>query len=464
MGRAATESIAFATAHPLALVLLSLALLWLLVLAFAALRRAPSLAPLEALAADADLLVLHASQTGNARELAIEAGERLRRAGRAVHVRSLGAVTAAELRAQRHVLVVAATTGDGDAPDEAQAFVRDVMRARALPRGSLGPLRFGLLALGDSRYADFCGFARGLDHWLAGRGARPLFERIEVDGWEHDGVARWHAALGRLAGDTDAPALVDAPESASQPWRLVARRVLNPGSLGEPMLLVELAPADGAPLPPWAAGDLARLLVPGQYRPRDYSIASLPADGRVHLVVRRVTRRNGTPGAASGWLADAPLGAEAPLQLVAHPSFRLGDNARRPLVLIASGSGIAGPRAHLRARAHEAGLRHWLIFGERQRAHDFLLREEIEDWQARGVLQRVDLAFSRDAPQRVHVQQLLRESAATLREWVADGAAIYVCGSRAGMGEGVHDALIEVLGAAALQALAAQGRYRRDVY
>ncbi|HEX7639702.1 MAG TPA: hypothetical protein VF457_14995, partial [Burkholderiaceae bacterium] len=88
----------------------------------------------------------------------------------------------------------------------------------------------------------------------------------------------------------------------------------------------------------------------------------------------------------------------------------------------------------------------------------------IEAWQAQGVLERLDLAFSRDQTDRPYVQQRLREAAGTLREWVADGAAIYVCGGRAGMGEGVHDALIEVLGAAAMQALAREGRYRRDVY
>ena len=121
-------------------------------------------------------------------------------------------------------------------------------------------------------------------------------------------------------------------------------------------------------------------------------------------------------------------------------------------------------RGHLRARAGRPGLRHWLVFGERRRAPDFPYRAEIEAWQAQGVLERLDLAFSRDQTDRPYVQQRLREAAGTLREWVADGAAIYVCGGRAGMGEGVHDALIEVLGAAAMQALAREGRYRRDVY
>ena len=51
-----------------------------------------------------------------------------------------------------------------------------------------------------------------------------------------------------------------------------------------------------------------------------------------------------------------------------------------------------------------------------------------------------------------------------LREWVASGAVIYVCGSLDGMAAGVDAALSEVLGTAGLDDLIAEGRYRRDVY
>jgi sulfite reductase (NADPH) flavoprotein alpha-component len=51
-----------------------------------------------------------------------------------------------------------------------------------------------------------------------------------------------------------------------------------------------------------------------------------------------------------------------------------------------------------------------------------------------------------------------------LRRWVGDGAAIYVCGSLQGMAGGVHNALIELLGADVVARLMEDGRYRRDVY
>jgi sulfite reductase (NADPH) flavoprotein alpha-component len=148
----------------------------------------------------------------------------------------------------------------------------------------------------------------------------------------------------------------------------------------------------------------------------------------------------------------------------AHERFRLGANAARPLVAIGNGSGLAGLRGLLKARIAAGGNDNWLLFGERNEIHDFLLRDELLAWRDDGRLARLDLAFSRDQAERRYVQDVLREQAGRLREWVERGAAIYVCGSLQGMAGGVHEALQAILGAQALDALAAEGRYRRDVY
>ena len=80
------------------------------------------------------------------------------------------------------------------------------------------------------------------------------------------------------------------------------------------------------------------------------------------------------------------------------------------------------------------------------------------------LVERDDLAISRYDDRRRYVQHVLRDAADTLRTWVDDGAAIYVCGSLQGMAPGVHAALVEVLGEARMEALATARRYRRDVY
>jgi sulfite reductase (NADPH) flavoprotein alpha-component len=156
-------------------------------------------------------------------------------------------------------------------------------------------------------------------------------------------------------------------------------------------------------------------------------------------------------------------GASAPLRLRRNPGFQLGDD-ERPLLLIGNGTGLASLRSLLRERVRRGQARNWLLFGERTAEHDFLCRDELLAWQAEGYLQRLDLAFSRDQAEKIYVQDRLREAGDELRAWLADGAAIYVCGSLQGMGEEVDAVLRELLGEAELAELQDSGRYRRDLY
>ena len=106
----------------------------------------------------------------------------------------------------------------------------------------------------------------------------------------------------------------------------------------------------------------------------------------------------------------------------------------------------------------------WLLFGERSPQHDALYGDQLQSWLEQGQLARLDQAWSRHATQPQYVQDLLRNQADEVRRWVAQGAAIYVCGSLQGMGQGVHQALQAILGEAQVDAMLASGRYRRDVY
>jgi len=403
-------------------------------------------------------IVAHASQTGNGAELAEQTAATLRLAGIGVRLCEIGALTRETLQRTERILFITSTYGEGDPPDAAAAFADRLMTLQLpLPR-----LHYGVLALGDRSYAHFCGFGRALDGWLAAQGAQPLFDRIDVDRSAASAIGLWRQQLSHLAGTSDAP---DWGAPAFAPWRLAARHLVNPGSAGAPVYHVELVPENG-PLPAWQSGDLVQVAAPGDAaHPREYSIASIPADGRVHLLVRLHRHADGSLGVASGWLCEgADVGATVALRLRQHRRFRLEENFARPLVLIGNGSGIAGLRGHLRARAAVGQGRNWLLFGERNAAHDLHYGAELHALRDAGMLERLDLAFSRDQPERLYVQDVLRRQASALAEWMRQDAAIYVCGSLDGMAGGVDKALRDILGAEQVDALATQGRYRRDVY
>ncbi len=407
---------------------------------------------------DADWLVVHASQTGSAETLAGLTAATLRTGGLSARAVCMSDLPAGALAQAGRVLFIASTYGEGDAPDTGARFAGETMGASP----DLSQLHYAVLALGDSSYANFCGFGRALDGWLAARGATPLFDRIDVDRGNASALAEWQHHIGRLAGTSDAP---DWEAPAYGDWRILERVLANPGSAGAPLYRIALGPVDGA-LPAWQAGDLAQVSAPGDpEHPREYSIASVPAEGRLELMVRLQRREDGSLGAASGWLCERARPHDVVrLRVRAHARFRLNGNAARPLIAIGNGSGLAGLRALIKSRIDAGHGDNWLLFGERNAAHDFLCRDELQGWLAVGQLAQLDLAFSRDQATPRYVQHLVREHAQELRSWVMEGAAIYVCGSLQGMAGGVHEALLDVLGSEVLDALTAEGRYRRDVY
>ncbi|CAN5896567.1 sulfite reductase subunit alpha [soil metagenome] len=443
-------------------------------------RHAETRRAAQALAGDGSTepaLVLFASQTGQAESIAWETARWLHDAGTPTRVLPLDEVDAITLESATRAFFIASTYGEGDAPDGAAVFAEKVMSLSL----KLPALRYAVLALGDRGYDNFCGFGRDIDKWLTRTGASPMVARIDVNNGDPAALAQWRAHWRTKVADRDNAVTAGGPTESGTaqieadlfaPWKLVGRVQLNVGSAGAPIYQLAFEPPLGVAAD-WHSGDLVQIQLAGDAgRLRDYSIASIAADSQLELLVRQEQHADGSLGAASGLLTSTlSIGATVAMRLRPHARFRLEGNAGRPLILIGNGTGLAGLRSHVRARASFAvaqaapmATETWLIFGERNAAHDFLCQAEIEAWQRNGHLQRLDMVFSRDQPERLYVQHRLLRHADELTKWVQRGAAIYVCGSLKGMASGVDSALRQILGAAELNALSREGRYRRDVY
>ncbi|MBC3869571.1 sulfite reductase subunit alpha [Undibacterium oligocarboniphilum] len=411
------------------------------------------------------VLIAYASQTGYAQQLAHLTAASLQQAGLTVALRTLNQLSAEALTQYCKILFVVSTTGEGDAPDQASLFCR-----RILPQQQdLSHLHYAVLALGDRHYSRYCAFGHQLRQWLAHQQAQALFDLVEVDNGDEAALRHWQHHLNHISGDTG---LADWSTPAYGAWILRDRHLLNPGSAGQPVFHLQLIPPAGSN---WQAGDIAEIgpgELPGsgvtsavQTLPsREYSIASLPSDGGLELAVRQMRHPDGRLGTGSGWLTEQVQPGQAiALRVRSNPSFHT-PLSPDPLLLIGNGTGIAGLRAHLKARAAAGLADNWLVFGERQRAHDYFFQTEVEHWLRQGTLSRLDLCFSRDQTQRRYVQHALLEQTAEVKRWAERGATILVCGSLHGMAAGVHAALLSILGETLLDTLTQTGRYRRDVY
>jgi sulfite reductase (NADPH) flavoprotein alpha-component len=118
--------------------------------------------------------------------------------------------------------------------------------------------------------------------------------------------------------------------------------------------------------------------------------------------------------------------------------------------------------------------RNWLFFGDRTLRSDSLYQTEWLDWRKRGVLHRLDVAFSRDRSEKVYVQHRIRERGREIYAWLREGAHLYVCGDAQHMAPDVEAALLEVVRAHGrldaeqasefLLELQRARRYQKDVY
>ncbi len=394
-----------------------------------------------------DYLVLYASQTGQAEDIARDSVASLQAGGRDAQALSTDKVTVVQLQAAKRILCVVSTTGEGDAPDEALRFEKTLMRETPDLTGRM----VGVLALGDRKYDQFCAFGHRVFNWLVSCGAEAEASVIEVDDLDPAALKKWHDLLARLGGqETD-------HADTGLPWRLDSRMRLNP--LGDnPLYHLSFT----GQTTDWQAGDLVEIITPHGHK-RDYSIASLPEEGRLDLFVREVRKGNGERGDGSGLLIEGiQVKDSLPLRVKSHKGFHMpeGDG---PLLLIGAGSGLAGLRAHiLQAKAQKRPV--WLIYGERHPQRDSTLSSQMKDWHDDGRLARLDLVFSRpDDGAGQYVQAVVTSRMADIPAWLGDTGAILCCGGR-DMGLAVEHALAAALGQVWVDDAKVSGRYRRDLY
>ena len=521
------------------------------------------------------LTILFATESGNSETLAHRIGKQARKAGFKPAIVDFATFAIDRLPAAQNILVVAATWGEGEPPARAASSYAALMDDAA-PR--IDGVRFGVLALGDTSYAEFCAIGRRIDERLEALGGTRVVDRVDCDldfeapaaAWITQALARLqppgaaeprvqtqglepgddmaplqdtlgeiiahvnlnssrsdketiHLALGFDAGapayepgdsldlyPENDPALVDqilaatglSTDDALRQTLLTERDIttLSPVTIDrlitasghkglrqlvaeggvrqwiEGRQMIDLLEAYPVSLAAPQLIELTRKLPP-----RAYSIASSRKEvgDEAHLLVaavRYASHGRARTGVASVHVADRlRMGATVKTRLKSNRHFRLPADLATDIIMIGPGTGVAPFRAFIQERrAIGATGRSWLFFGDRHFTHDFLYQLEWQEALEDGSLTRIDVAFSRDQPEKVYVQDRIREQRRALVEWIEGGATLYVCGDANAMAKDVRRAIVHAfadvltLSPAAAENHVAQleraARYQQDVY
>ncbi|MFA6059836.1 MAG: flavodoxin domain-containing protein [Taibaiella sp.] len=213
--------------------------------------------------------------------------------------------------------------------------------------------------------------------------------------------------------------------------------------------------------------------------PRLYSVSSSPAahNDELHITVSRnkfLQQEEIRYGLCSNYLSQFIPGEEIEFYVHSNRMFRLPE-PDKDIIMIGPGTGIAPFRAYLADReATGATGRNWLFFGEQHFVSDFLYQTEIQSWQETGLLNKVNVAFSRDQEEKIYVQHKMLQHGEDLYNWLEEGASVYICGSKYPMSIDVETALLQIIreqgqkteaeAEAYLEQLKSGERYHTDVY
>lgn len=508
------------------------------------------------------------TETGNAKKLATQLAGIAKKKGVNVKLAGLDQYRFTDLAKEEFLFVVISTQGEGEPPLLAKKFY-DYIHENQI---DLKKLKFGVLALGDSSYAQFCKTGEDVDARFEALGAHRLLPLHKCDVDYEDDALRWLdnvlAALQTSATPAFQPVVAAPAKPASKKYyngKVITNINLNDRGSKKKTYHIEIAtneaiayePGDALGIVPpnkhamidkiiALAGIDAQLEVQSQkvkatvedllkqhlnvcyllkstikqyaeltkqkipetrmslydlmrlypvkdakefeavlkiltpQSPRLYSISSSPnahGETEVHITVSKnqFTAEDGERyGLCSEFLSDLDEGHEIEFFIQKAKHFKLPAEDK-DIIMIGPGTGIAPFRSFLAERdATGAGGKNWLFFGEQHFVTDFLYQTEIQNFLQTGVLQNLDLAFSRDTDKKIYVQNRMEENGEQLYNWLNNGAHLYVCGTKDPMSKDVEAVLVQVFkkygnktdeeAVAFLGQLDDEGRYAKDVY
>lgn len=187
---------------------------------------------------------------------------------------------------------------------------------------------------------------------------------------------------------------------------------------------------------------------------RSYSIASSPLQKNCLDITFFITiKDDGEKGICTGYLEDLIQKNSkdnlVPFYFRQPKNFTIPEDIKVPIILIATGTGISPFRGFLQHRfleGHQTNGEIWLFYGCRYQNKDYLFKEEIDEYIKKGIISKINLAFSREGEEKNYVQKEIGRNAEEFINWIQEKEAlVYVCGDPKTTLPDVKTAIVDIL-------------------
>lgn len=356
----------------------------------------------------ADFIILVGSETGNTYRFASLFFNALLANGKTVFITQLNKYTS--YKNAKHIIVMTATYGEGEAPSNAKNF-ESLLQSTA----HQNTIQYSVVGFGSLLYPDYCKYAVEVDKLLSTstnfEAVMPVFK---INNQSFTAFENWSKQWSEL---TEIPISIEKPKANINLKKLNSFSVIERSDLNEDAtFLIRLQPTKKQK---FQSGDLLSFYPEDDLVERQYSIGKV--DGNIVLSVKKHEL-----GICSTYLSQLSENDIVKAKLKRNHEFHLPSYSKE-IIMIANGTGIA-PFLGMIHENEDAKKLH-LFWGTRTKSSVNVYKEILDVGLASNQLTSLHIAYSQETTTKQYVQDVIEQEQNFIADVLQNEGVIMICGS-----------------------------------
>ena len=310
-----------------------------------------------------------------------------------------------------HIMVITATYGQGDAPTNANKFLKLLNKTEQKQN-----FKFSVVGFGSLAYPDYCKFAFDVnDAFLKKKNVTQALQPFTINDKSVDAFQQWLQLWNASEGIENTSIDFNLPKPKTSTFEVIYKTEAS-----EQVDNTFIITSKSKQKKTFQSGDLLAIYPKNDILERMYSIGKV--NGNIQLSVKLHPN-----GVGSQFLNNLQLGETFQARLISNASFHFPKKAKR-VIFIANGTGIAPFLGML--HENSSAIETHLYYGLRHKTSLDIYKSNLDAVIKTKKISKYHLAFSQ-CFNHLYVQNLIERDAKFIAESLKNGSVIMICGSLA---------------------------------